>query len=145
MRAACPLPYIQCCPPSGSVLSRPWVVLSHTKDFFVKILGYLRNPGSSTPWGRALSCSSPSGVMCCRTSRILGCSIPVCLWSAVAPFGVRALSRIKDYFSECLGRCRPSAPGPVSGIKDFFVYFGSIVWLSHECYRCSVRASVVKK
>ena len=134
MRAACPLPYVQCCPPSGSVLSRPWVVLSHIKDFFVKTLGYLRNLGSSTPGVehcRALPLRGPcavahQGLFGAVLLSVVECCRPLRGSSAVAHQG---------FFSECLGRCRPSAPGPVSGIKDFFVYFGSIVGLTHECYR----------
>lgn len=124
MRGQYPLPYVQCCPPSGSVLSGPGVALSRLKDFFVKILGYLRNPGSSPPWGRALSCSSPFGVHVLSHIKDSMVQYSCLSMERCRPFGGRALSRIKDYFSECLGRCRPSAPGPVSGIKDFFVYFG---------------------
>lgn len=108
------------CPPSGSVLSRPGSCC-RTPRTFLRRLWVTYVTLVFNPWGRALSCSSPSGVMCCRTSRILGCNTPVCLWSAVAPFGVRVLTHIKDFFmrNEC---CRTHVSGPVSGIKDFFVF-----------------------
>lgn len=138
MRGQYPLPYVQCCPPSGSVLSGPGVALSRLKDFFVKTLGYLRNPGSSTPWGRALSCSSPSGSLCCRTSRILGCSTPVCLWSAVAPSGVERCRASRIILVSVWVAVARVLRVPCPGSRIILCILGSIVGPTHECYRVAL-------